>query len=726
MKNRLKLGLAAVSLAALMVAAPIHAGAQQLDPAIKIGAADLGGVVKSAKGPEAGVWVIAETSDLPTKFAKMVVTDDKGRYVLPELPKANYKVWVRGYGLIDSAKVDAAPGKVLDLTAVLAPDEKSAADYYPAIFWFAMLGIPKASEFPGTGPQGNGMSTGVKDQGQWLDVIKTDGCYTCHQIGNKATRDIEPMFKAEYKTSAEAWERRIQSGQAMEFMTRMISKIDPQTAFKHFGDWSNRIAAGELPFDKPQRPQGLERNVVISMWDWSRPYTYLHDQIATDKRNPSVNANGPIYGSAEESTDYVPVLDPVLAKASEFKMPVRDADTPTTKDNMANTSPYWGDEKVWDSQANMHNPMIDSKGRVWFTSRVGPPDNPAFCLKGSDHPSAKAFPLEKSNRHLAMYEPKTGKTTLVRTCFSTHHLNFSLDGTDTIWTSGGGPQNDAVGWFNVKVFEEAGDEAKAQGWTPIVLDTVGDGVRHDYVEPNRPLIPGKDKRISAGLYGVSVNPKDGTVWGSTLGFPGGILRIDPGKDPTQTALAEYYEVPWKDPKAPVNGYSPRGFDIDANGVAWVPLASGHLASFDRAKCKGQLNGLNATGRHCPEGWTLFPFPGPQFRDVTDSGSAEASYYTWVDLHDVFGLGANTPFATGNANDSIMAFKDGKFINMRVPYPMGFYAKGMDARIDDPKAGWKGRGLWSTTGNRTPQHLEGGKGTLSKVVKFQMRPDPLAN
>ena len=227
MKNLLKLGLAAVSLAALMVAAPLQAGAQQLDFAIKIGGSDLGGVVKSAKGPAADVWVIAETTDLPTKFAKMVVTDDNGRYVLPELPKANYKVWVRGYGLVDSAKVDATPGRVLDLMAVVAPDEKSAADYYPAIYWFAMLGIPKASEFPGTGAQGNGMSTGVKDQGQWLDVIKTDGCYTCHQIGNKATRDIEPMFKAEYKTSAEAWERRIQSGQAMEFMTRMISKIDP-------------------------------------------------------------------------------------------------------------------------------------------------------------------------------------------------------------------------------------------------------------------------------------------------------------------------------------------------------------------------------------------------------------------------------------------------------------------------------------------------------------------
>ena len=136
--------------------------------------------------------------------------------------------------------------------------------------------------------------------------------------------------------------------------------------------------------------------------------------------------------------------------------------------------------------------------------------------------------------------------------------------------------------------------------------------------------------------------------------------------------------------------------------------------------------MNATGKHCPEGWTLYPLPGPQFRDVKESGSAESSYYAWVDLHDVFGLGANTPFATGNANDSLIAFKDGKFINMRVPYPLGFYAKGMDARIDDPNAGWKGRGLWSTTGNRTPHHLEGGKGTLSKVVKFQMRPDPLAN
>src|SRR5262249_8884709 len=151
------------------------------------------------------------------------------------------------------------------------------------------------------------------------------------------------------------------------------------------------------------------------------------------------------------------------------------------------------------------------------------------------------------------------------------------------------------------------------------------------------------------------------------------------------------------------GYSPRGMDIDSKGVVWAPLASGHLGRFDRSKCK-VLNGPTATGKHCPEGWTLYSFPGPQLQGVTDGGSAEASYYTWVDQHDTFGLGNDVPWATGNANDSLMALVDGKFVNFRVPYPMGFYAKGLDGRIDDPNAGWKGRGVWSTTGNRTPFHL----------------------
>jgi hypothetical protein len=203
-----------------------------------------------------------------------------------------------------------------------------------------------------------------------------------------------------------------------------------------------------------------------------------------------------------------------------------------------------------------------------------------------------------------------------------------------------------------------------------------------------------------------------------LTFPGYVIRVSPGDNPPATTLAEVYEPP-------LPGYGPRGMDIDRNGVAWVPLSSGHMASFDRRKCKGPLNGPTATGKHCPEGWTLYPFPGPQLQNVSESGSAEASYYTWVDQFNTFGLGENVAMATGNANESLLALVNGEWVNLRVPYPMGYYAKWMDGRIDDPNGGWKGRGLWSTFGNRTPFHVEGGKGTRPKVVRFQLRPDPLA-
>ena len=135
------LGMVAVGVAALLSAYPVELGSQQ-NASVRIDGDDIGGVVRSAKGPEAGVWVIAETTDLPTKFAKIVATDDQGRYVIPDLPKANYTVWVRGYGLVDSPKVKAAPGKTLNLKAVVAPSEAAAAEYYPAIYWYSMLKIP--------------------------------------------------------------------------------------------------------------------------------------------------------------------------------------------------------------------------------------------------------------------------------------------------------------------------------------------------------------------------------------------------------------------------------------------------------------------------------------------------------------------------------------------------------------------------------------------------------
>jgi len=136
---------------------------QARTPEVAIGAADLGGVVTGTSGPEAGVWVIAETTDLPTKFAKMVVTDDRGRYVVPELPKASYNVWVRGYGLVDSPKVKAAPGQRLNLIAMSAPNAAAAAEYYPGVCWYSMLRIPATGEFPGTGTSGNGINPVMKN-----------------------------------------------------------------------------------------------------------------------------------------------------------------------------------------------------------------------------------------------------------------------------------------------------------------------------------------------------------------------------------------------------------------------------------------------------------------------------------------------------------------------------------------------------------------------------------
>src|SRR6478736_4340193 len=137
---------ALVILFVLTIAYSTDSHAQQ---SVDVGATEIGGVVTSSKGPEAGVWVIAETTDLPTKFARIVVTDDQGRYLIPDLPTADYSVWVRGYGLVDSPKMRAKPGITLDLAAVPAPSEADAAHYYPAIYWYSMLKIPPASDFGG-------------------------------------------------------------------------------------------------------------------------------------------------------------------------------------------------------------------------------------------------------------------------------------------------------------------------------------------------------------------------------------------------------------------------------------------------------------------------------------------------------------------------------------------------------------------------------------------------
>jgi len=380
LKQRLCLSVAAIGVLAFAAPAPTQLSAQT---AVAIDNDDIGGVVTGANGPEAGVWVIAETTDLPTRYAKMVVTDDQGRYVLPDLPKAKYKVWARGYGLVDSPKVDAEPGKQLNLRAVPAPSETEAAKYYPAIYWYSMLKIPDESQFGGKSE----LPANIK-QRDYLNLMKNNGCIGCHQLGQLSTRTI-PKSHSEERSSAEAWMHRVQSGQAGELMMNIIAGQLASVPIKYYADWTDRIAKGELPHTKPTRPQGVERNIVVTTWDWGDEKHYLHDLISSDRRNPTVNGYGPVYGSPEYATDMLPILDPKRHKVTIFNAPMRDADAPealgpghAAMAKPLRPSAYRADEKIWDSKVNNHHSMIDKKGRVCMAAAVRGPKNPDFCKAG--------------------------------------------------------------------------------------------------------------------------------------------------------------------------------------------------------------------------------------------------------------------------------------------------------------------------------------------------------
>ncbi len=235
--------------------------------------------------------------------------------------------------------------------------------------------------------------------------------------------------------------------------------------------------------------------------------------------------------------------------------------------------------------------MIDNKGRVWFTAGIPSPVNSAFCQKGSDHPSAKLFPVTRAGRQLAMYDPKSGKFTTIDTCFSTHHLQF--DANDRLWASsgvGGTGVGDVVGWLrDTRMYDATGDEQKSQGWTALIFGIPREPASAPRTMSNPTSRSSRTRINASGRVSTALpkTPADGSIWGSVLGFPGAVARLDPGNNPPATALTEIYEIP-------PPGSSPRGIDVDSKGVAWVPLASGHIASFDRRKCKGPLNGPKAS------------------------------------------------------------------------------------------------------------------------------------
>jgi hypothetical protein len=511
-------------------------------------------------------------------------------------------------------------------------------------------------------------------------------------------------------------------------MYAFVARFGRERALKMFADWSDKIAAGAVPA-APPRPSGIERNVVITMWNWGDEYGLIHDEISTDRRNPRLYPNGPVY-AVDWTNDWFLIADPINHTTKRLKIPTRADRTTMGGLRPVGFQPfrYFGSKAVWENPAGPHNPMLDATGRVWITTTIRPGANPAYCSQGSSNKFAQYYPLARSGKQAGYFDPKTETFTLIDTCFGTHHLQFAEDADNTLYFSD--PGGTAVGWINTKQYDETKDEQASQGWCPTVIDTNGDGT---ITQPwNQPaggrgaapaaFDPKRDTRINVGAYGIIVNPVDDTLWGATdeVAVPGQIFRLDRGDNPPLTCKTERYMLPRE------RGYRPRGIDVDRNGVIWTALAgSAQLASFDRRKCKTFGGPSILEGRQCDEGWTFYNQPGPPYMG-TDIG-AEFNYYNWVDQFDTLGLGPNVPIANGSGSDSLLAFRPQtrQWVVLRVPYPMGFHSRGMDGRIDDPNGGWKGRGVYATYGADAAWHVEGGPVEKGNLVKFQIRPDPLA-
>jgi len=718
------------------------------------------GVVQGEKGPEAGVWVIAETKDLATGFIKTVVTNDQGRFLVPELPAATYKVWVRGYGIVDSSPMDLKPGSnsvTLKVTSAKTP--KEAAKVYPGDYWLSLLAPPPKSLFPGTGPKtdanpnGNGLGLNMVDQDHWIDQLKK-GCNFCHQLGNPLTRDVQHVFAAKpelAKTHADAWEWRLGVGVRGTNMYATMTSMGKDATLKALADWTESIEKGALP-PVPARPTGVERNIVSTQWDVGDDHSFMHDQASTDKNHPTVNGGGPNY-AVNAGHGQLVVLDQADNNQYAIDIPTRDPKdkVPSRFPSPNRPSMFWGNEHLWSNPpynpADPHNPMLDSKGRVWLTSKIRGNQEPAWCSDPSNK-YAEWYPLRNSARQAAIYDPKTKKFDLIETCYSTHHVQVDNDANETVYFNElSGP---IFGWIDSKIYDQTHDEQMAVGWCGQVVDTNGDGkitkpwnvirrgadlaalygtdtaggpavaaAKGKGGATNTPFDPKLDSQINFALYSVIPSPVDDSVWGVAEDFPGYLIRLQRGDNAPSSCRTQIFKVP-----AP--GYDPRGVDVDANGVVWTGLAAtSHLASFDVRKCKDLTGPQKVDGSQCKEGWTLYQTPGPKLKG-TDV-PADFHYFNWVDQQNIIGLGKNIPFVTGSNSDSLIGLdpQTKKWTYFRIPYPLGFYARGMDGRIDDANAGWKGRALYSNYGTHFVWHIEGGKGTKGKIVKFQIRPDPLA-
>lgn len=658
---------------------------------VAIDADDIGGTVMSDEGPEGGVWVIAESTALPTRFVRIVVTDDSGRYVVPDLPPGPYELFVRGYGLVNTARVPARPGRHVDFTVETALTEREAAVIYPAAWWLTVMRVPP---------------TGPIHPEELTRTVKT--CTGCHQMGNPATRELPASF-GHPASHLDAWDERLKRGLAADLMTAQFARLRRQRTM--FSEWSERVVAGSFPVNAPSRPSGVERNFVITLWDWGGPTTFVPQAAASDTRDPRVRprgANSRVYGPAQ-SHDSLLWIDPAAHTAGEIPVPTRAPRvTPTSV-------PHVGSNAAWVGSAEPASIALDSSGRLWIASRHRATDEvPAFCRAGSTNPFAARHPLDGGSRQATVYDPATKRFVDVDTCFTAGASVFGTD--ERLYFAA----ERTIGWIDTQTItprSALADHGAVQGWCALPEDRSG-----------RPAFMCRQPAAAP----------DGSIWCASGGEQEDrVARIEIGANPPSTCRAEIFRMPrWRDADGA------RGIDIDGSGVAWInAVATDHIASFDRRACR-TLDDPRGTGEHCPEGWRFYNVPGQRFTNASPVAAADTVlrggriarttdllHRMIVDRWDVLGLneGRDVPMAPASNSDAVVALlpQSGRFVTLRVPYPMGYYGRSLHPRIDDARQGWKGRGLWSNFASQAPWHIEGGPGTKGKLVKFQARPDPLA-
>jgi hypothetical protein len=620
-----------------------------------------GTVVNAASGkPEAGVWVIAETT-LQRPYRKIVVTDDQGRFLVPDLPQASFDVWVRGYGLKDSPKVKAERGQQLRLQALDATPQE-AARIYPASYWASLIQPPAADQLPAA-------FAGSRDH--WLADLRA--CNQCHQLGMTATRLYQQPGQ---------WDKLLALNGGMN---RAANDLGRPLVTSALADWVTRIRGGQMP-PAPPRPAGVERNFVVTQWEWGSEMSFVHDNVSTDKRNPTLYPYGKVFASDRMYGGRLLVLDPVKNTVDALQVEPRTRDGYNAQKDYYHTNE--ADAGSW--MASPHNPMLDDRGRVWMTAPVRPgrPDNNPHWIKDtivteSMRPEEidlayQSLAKRANGMHLAFYDTKTGKFGQVDTSFPTHHLQFDWQG--RIWTDAG-----VIGTLDPSKldFENIpGTEGAAQkAWMRVDMSA---------------------KRVlPSGGYGITISPVDGTVFVSVSesgGPENKIWKIDP-----RTRKMTDYPLP-----APLR--LAHGIDHTTDGRVWFSAGSGHLARFDPKTAK----------------FAYWELPGPKFPGTgSETGSTEYPYFLWVDQFDALGMGKDVIVVTGTSSDALFVFdpRSERFTTFRMPYPLPFYTRGLDGRIDDAKAGWKGRGLWASYNSYLPKFAET---RMGYIVHVQLRPNPLAN